>query len=203
MMTATSTKMKGSASCLCICLTGANSVNRVDNVGRTAIVLARNLGRTRHLQPHARPPRRTTHPRKLTINSIVTADSLGTALGSTVWHSFIGGPTAYKALPRQQFGHLQSRLFPRFFALQTTSALALLGLYARGGGKVSWTGWWRSGSDRTVQALMLLVLTGAANWIVVGPWTTGESQRGWDERCSERDSAQRLIVTSDSLPQPS
>ncbi|BGP00886.1 hypothetical protein NBRC10513v2_001010 [Rhodotorula toruloides] len=102
---------------------------------------------------------------------------LCTALGSTVWHSFIGGPTAYKALPRQQFGHLQSRLFPRFFALQTSSALALLGLYARGGGKVSWTGWWRSGSDRTVQALMLLVLTGAANWIVVGPWTTAVMKR--------------------------
>lgn len=132
---------------------------------------------------HARRSPRPCGSHKL-LTGIDDDCSLGTALGSTVWHSFIGGPTAYKALPRQQFGHLQSRLFPRFFALQTTSALTLLGLYTRGGGKVNWTGWWRGGSDRTVQALMVLVLTGVANWAVVGPWTTGGFSEHRNEGCS-------------------
>ncbi|GAA5954415.1 hypothetical protein JCM8115_004581 [Rhodotorula mucilaginosa] len=98
---------------------------------------------------------------------------LGTVLGSTVWHSFIGGPIAYMSLPRQQFGHLQSRLFPRFFALQSLSALALLGLYSRrpGGGELVRT-FWRHG-NKTVWALVVMASSGFANWLFVGPLTTG------------------------------
>lgn len=100
-------------------------------------------------------------------------NSLGTVLGSTVWHSFIGGPIAYLSLPRQQFGHLQSRLFPRFFALQSLSALALLGLYSRrpGGGELVRT-FWRHG-NKTVWALVVMASSGFANWLFVGPLTTG------------------------------
>lgn len=95
-------------------------------------------------------------------------------LGSTVWHSFIGGPIAYMALPRQQFGHLQSRLFPRFFALQSLSAIALLGLYSRkpGGGELVRT-FWRHG-NKTVWALVVMAASGFANWLFVGPLTTGK-----------------------------
>ena len=78
------------------------------------------------------------------------------------------------SLPRQQFGHLQSRLFPRFFALQSLSALALLGLYSRrpGGGELVRT-FWRHG-NKTVWALVVMASSGFANWLFVGPLTTGE-----------------------------
>ena len=77
------------------------------------------------------------------------------------------------SLPRQQFGHLQSRLFPRFFALQSLSALALLGLYSRrpGGGELVRT-FWRHG-NKTVWALVVMASSGFANWLFVGPLTTG------------------------------
>ncbi|GAA6064125.1 hypothetical protein JCM10212_006764 [Sporobolomyces blumeae] len=89
---------------------------------------------------------------------------LGTLLGSTVWHGFIGGLIAYRTLPRQQFGNLQSKLFPRYFALQATGSLALLGLYHRAGKLIK--------SDRNMWVLAVMLGTSAANWLVVGPWTT-------------------------------
>ncbi|GJN88075.1 hypothetical protein Rhopal_001031-T1 [Rhodotorula paludigena] len=100
---------------------------------------------------------------------------LGTTLGTTVWHSFIGGPVAYKALPRQQFGHLQSKLFPKFFSLQSVASLALAALYGRSR-TVSWTRFWRTG-DRNAWALVFMVATGFANWWFVGPLTTNTMKR--------------------------
>ncbi|GAA6041289.1 hypothetical protein JCM8097_001318 [Rhodosporidiobolus ruineniae] len=99
--------------------------------------------------------------------------ALGTVLGSTVWHSFIGGPIAYKSLPRQSFGHLQSRLFPPFFALQSTASAVLLGFYARAG-KLSRA---TLRTDRNLWLLVTMLATGVANWAVVGPWTSSVMKR--------------------------
>ncbi|KAK0547482.1 hypothetical protein OC846_004844 [Tilletia horrida] len=49
----------------------------------------------------------------------------GLSFGIAYWQSFIGGITAYKALPRRDFGKLQSKLFPVYFTL-TTGATAFL-----------------------------------------------------------------------------
>lgn len=51
--------------------------------------------------------------------------SYGTLLGCTVFQTFIGGPVAFKALPRPSFSSLQSAIFPVFFALQTALPVAL------------------------------------------------------------------------------
>jgi hypothetical protein len=91
--------------------------------------------------------------------------------------SFIAGVIAFKALPRQQFGHLQSRTFPPFFDFQLALTSALLG---------SWL-WRHPGllrfhraplSEPSIPAsfnawlLMAMVATTALNRWALGPWTT-------------------------------
>ncbi|KAK4056341.1 hypothetical protein OIO90_002785 [Microbotryomycetes sp. JL221] len=94
---------------------------------------------------------------------------LGTVLGSTLWHSYIGGPVAFKALPRQQFGHLQSKLFPKFFLLQAAASGLLLHWHRRAGKlhRASWNAW----------LLTVMVSTGLLNLLFVGPWTTAIMKR--------------------------
>ncbi|GAA5885168.1 hypothetical protein JCM6882_007258 [Rhodosporidiobolus microsporus] len=108
-----------------------------------------------------------THPRG--AYSLV----LGTVLGSSLWHSFIGGPVAYKSIPRVQFGHLQAALFPKFFALQSTASFVLLGLYGKAGRltKAAWR------NDKNLWLLAAMAVSGVANWAVVGPWTSGVMKR--------------------------
>ncbi|KAG7531345.1 hypothetical protein FFLO_04406 [Filobasidium floriforme] len=52
----------------------------------------------------------------------------GALFGANIWNSFIGGIIAFKTLPRQVFGNLQSRQFPIFFAYSTFLSLGLLTL---------------------------------------------------------------------------
>ncbi|EPS39469.1 hypothetical protein H072_6632 [Dactylellina haptotyla CBS 200.50] len=46
--------------------------------------------------------------------------------GTQIWHSFIGGIVSFRVLPRAQFGALQRRLFPIYFALQFFLSMVLL-----------------------------------------------------------------------------
>ncbi|KAM0792892.1 hypothetical protein ACM66B_002654 [Microbotryomycetes sp. NB124-2] len=89
---------------------------------------------------------------------------LGVSLGSTVWHTLIAGPVGFKHLPRQQFGNLQSKLFPKFFALQTATAGLLLWWHHKAGKLVS--------SSYNAWLLAIMASTGALNLLFVGPWTT-------------------------------
>ncbi|MCO5576899.1 hypothetical protein L7F22_030720 [Adiantum nelumboides] len=57
--------------------------------------------------------------------------AFGTALGSQVWVSFVGGPVQYANLPRQTFGVIQSKIFPYFFGLNGALSLLLVGTLAR------------------------------------------------------------------------
>lgn len=73
---------------------------------------------------------------------------------------------SYKTLPRQQFGNLQSKLFPHYFRLQSLGSLALLGLYHRAGKLVNYR------TDRNLIVLSVMAVTSSLNWLIVGPWTT-------------------------------
>lgn len=55
--------------------------------------------------------------------------------GTLMWTSFVFGIVAFKNLPRQTFGHLQSKLFPLYFTLSTAAPTLLLATlhYATGG----------------------------------------------------------------------
>ncbi|CAF3869937.1 unnamed protein product [Rotaria magnacalcarata] len=83
--------------------------------------------------------------------------SYASVTGITLWHSFIGGPVAFKTLPRQQFGLLQSKLFPIYFSLQTVlNGICLL-----------------TTSNRNGRIIFIIGLVGGLlNLAIVGPWTT-------------------------------
>ncbi|CAF3309259.1 unnamed protein product [Rotaria socialis] len=83
--------------------------------------------------------------------------SYASVTGITLWHSFIGGPVAFKTLPRQQFGLLQSKLFPIYFSLQTVlNGICLL-----------------TTSNRNGRIIFIIGLVcGLLNLAIVGPWTT-------------------------------
>ncbi|GAA5973318.1 hypothetical protein JCM11641_003070 [Rhodosporidiobolus odoratus] len=134
----------------------------------------------------------STAPQLSTYRSLIAPRglyslTLGSVLGTTLWHSFIGGPAslphlpsasrriAYTTLARPHFAALQAALFPRFFALQSIASAALLGLYARAGKVSNWKTSLRS--DRNVWALAVMLAAGLGNWAVVGPWTTSTMRR--------------------------
>jgi len=83
--------------------------------------------------------------------------SYASVTGITLWHSFIGGPIAFKVLPRQQFGMLQSKLFPIYFSLQSVlNGVCLL-----------------TTSNRNARIIFLIgAVSGLINLTILGPWTT-------------------------------
>ncbi len=83
--------------------------------------------------------------------------SYASVTGLTLWHSFIGGPIAFKVLPRQQFGLLQSKLFPIYFSLQSVlNGVCLV-----------------TTSNRNARIIFLIgALSGLINLTILGPWTT-------------------------------
>ncbi|KAJ9104954.1 hypothetical protein QFC19_003749 [Naganishia cerealis] len=52
----------------------------------------------------------------------------GMTWGFQVWQTFIGGIVAFRTLPRQTFGLLQSRTFPVYFLVNTLLSTSLLTL---------------------------------------------------------------------------
>lgn len=88
--------------------------------------------------------------------------SYGILSGTTIWHTLINGPVAYKVLPRQQFGTMQAHLFPVFFTLQAvTGAVCFATSYAS-----------VSATYNELVALGAVVASGLVNLVAVGPWTT-------------------------------
>ncbi|KAH7392173.1 hypothetical protein DE146DRAFT_661843 [Phaeosphaeria sp. MPI-PUGE-AT-0046c] len=115
--------------------------------------------------------------------------SYGTLLGSTLFQSFIGGITAYRALPRAQFSSLQKAIFPPYFALQTITPLALWLTYPRSLLHPSAA----TPADSTALYLIgTMFVTALANLVYVGPQTTEvmrlrkhqetrDGKKSWDE----------------------
>jgi hypothetical protein len=78
---------------------------------------------------------------------------------------------AYKAIPRMQFGHLQSKLFPHFFRLQTGTSLALLYLYSKAGNlSLRSAATWKT--SKNLWLLALMAGSAVLNQFLVGPITT-------------------------------
>ena len=83
--------------------------------------------------------------------------SYASVTGITLWHSFVGGPVAFKVLPRQQFGTLQSKLFPIYFSLQSL----LNGICLA------------TTSNRNSRIIFSIgTIGGLINLTIVGPWTS-------------------------------
>lgn len=95
-------------------------------------------------------------------------------LGSTFWHSFIGGPVAYTTVPRAQFRAIQEKIFPILFTAQTGLSATLLGFWFKLHPRVrTLDGFFDSAPDSlTAIALATMTLAGAVNLLAVGPATT-------------------------------
>ncbi|CAE8731544.1 unnamed protein product [Polarella glacialis] len=59
--------------------------------------------------------------------------AFGIWLGTNVWTTFIAGITMFKNLPRQQFGSLQAKLFPKYFQMGAACTAVMLGTASRMG----------------------------------------------------------------------
>ncbi|KAF9270545.1 hypothetical protein L218DRAFT_42253 [Marasmius fiardii PR-910] len=118
---------------------------------------------------------------QLTLQSIYNLASLngiymlgyGWLFGTSVWVTFFGGVIAYRALPRQQFGALQHKVFPAYFVQSILLSSGLLGI------------WVFTHPDVTthitnpliadvaqVYALAFAILAQGANYFVIGPMTS-------------------------------
>lgn len=112
--------------------------------------------------------------------------SYGTLLGSTIFQSFIGGITAYRALPRAQFSSLQKAIFPPYFVLQTAAPVALFLTYPRSLLHPAST------DKPNLYLIGTMFATALLNLVYVGPQTTEvmrlrkhqetrDGKKSWDE----------------------
>lgn len=107
----------------------------------------------------------------------------GTLLGSNLFQTFLGGPLAFKALPRPSFSTLQQAIFPPYFTLQAALPIILAltwpgkRLAAVGASEVTQNaGFWGILSENSLLTaglpVAIMFATSAANLLVFGPATT-------------------------------
>ncbi|KAK4157962.1 hypothetical protein C8A00DRAFT_39674 [Chaetomidium leptoderma] len=101
----------------------------------------------------------------------------GTLLGTTVFHTFVGGIVSFQVLPRPQFAALMSKLFPIYFSLQAALPAVLALTYPARQNPFGARGGVAGVLDRANRWTVLAPLAGAfvcalANLAVVGPATT-------------------------------
>ncbi|KIY99928.1 hypothetical protein MNEG_8032 [Monoraphidium neglectum] len=92
--------------------------------------------------------------------------AFGTLLGSIIFNTFIVGLTMFKNMPRQMFGRVQSKMFPKYFSLTTGAALVLLAGHA-----LSPAGLVLSAPG--VVALLVTSGLSVLNWLAIEPFVTG------------------------------
>jgi hypothetical protein len=107
----------------------------------------------------------------------------GTLLGSNLFQTFLGGPLAFKALPRPSFSTLQQAIFPPYFTFQAALPVLLALTWpgeklAQVGGRelTQNSGFWGIFSENNLMTagvpVFLMFATSAANLLVFGPATT-------------------------------
>ena len=134
--------------------------------------------------------------------------SYGTLLGTTFFHSFVGGVIAYQALPRAQFSRLMEKTFPYFFALQTALPLAMMVTYpgelvAQLGGEQAHINQGLGGllaeSNRWTALVPLVTILGTSlvNMLILGPATTRTMKtrhhQGWLQNASGHKSPLTIV----------
>ncbi|KAK4165306.1 hypothetical protein QBC43DRAFT_315684 [Cladorrhinum sp. PSN259] len=99
----------------------------------------------------------------------------GTLLGTTIFHTFIGGIVSYKVLPRSYFANLMAKIFPIYFSLQTVFPLVMALTYPSSRnpfGFASGIHGLRAQGKGVMFSLGFAAICGLANLAVVGPETT-------------------------------
>jgi len=97
--------------------------------------------------------------------------SYGTLLGTTFFHTFVGGIVSFKVLARPQFSILMAKIFPIYFSMQTALPVVLALTFPGDG----FTSSGIAGVLETPSVLYPIAATfvsALANLAVVGPATT-------------------------------
>ncbi|GAB1320614.1 Putative mitochondrial outer membrane protein [Madurella fahalii] len=103
--------------------------------------------------------------------------SYGTLLGTTFFHTFVGGTASFRVLDRPQFAALMAKIFPIYFAMQTALPVVMALTYPASKNPFGSAGGVAGVLDHSNRAGVLIPLAGAflcalANLTVVGPATT-------------------------------
>ncbi|KAL4960633.1 DUF4149 domain-containing protein [Aspergillus stella-maris] len=98
--------------------------------------------------------------------------SYGTLLGVQIYQSFISGIIAFRALPRPQFSALQAKIFPTYFALQTTLPVVVALTASRSGSTLGVSGLLEPENKfKVLLPLATAFVTGLINFGVLGKMT--------------------------------
>ncbi|KAG6097193.1 hypothetical protein E4U30_000845 [Claviceps sp. LM220 group G6] len=101
--------------------------------------------------------------------------SYGALLGTSIFHSFINGPTTFTVVERPIFSAIQAKLFPIYFGMQTAIPVilaltfpgnALLGVSSGPSGLMETASRWDS-----LAPIVTMFVTGLVNLVVVLPAT--------------------------------
>ncbi|KAG5977510.1 hypothetical protein E4U55_006739 [Claviceps digitariae] len=101
--------------------------------------------------------------------------SYGALLGTSLFHSFINGPTVFKVVERPVFSAIQARLFPIYFGMQTAIPVVLaltfpgnplLGVSSGPSGLLETSSRWES-----LAPIATMFVSGLLNLVVVLPAT--------------------------------
>ncbi|KAK1751746.1 hypothetical protein QBC47DRAFT_405761 [Echria macrotheca] len=102
--------------------------------------------------------------------------SYGTLLGTTFFHTFVGGIVSFQVLARPQFSLLMAKLFPVYFSMQTAlpAVMALTYPGSPGSGSPSCIAGVLDAENRWSVLVPIATAFGTAlaNLVVVGPATT-------------------------------
>eukprot|EP00795_Rhopilema_esculentum_P008473 gene8473-14464_t len=96
--------------------------------------------------------------------------SFATFFGTQFWVTLVSGVVMYNVLPRQMFGLLQSKMFPKYFLAGTFFSSVALSSYVANIPVRIWSG------DQKIQGwlLGLMLASNAANYYVIEPITTAQ-----------------------------
>ncbi|KAK4186559.1 hypothetical protein QBC35DRAFT_386975 [Podospora australis] len=103
--------------------------------------------------------------------------SYGTLLGTTFFHTFVGGIVSYQVLARPQFSALMAKLFPVYFTMQTALPAVMILTYPASSNPFGTVGGIHgvlhpSNRWTVLVPLASAALSALANLAVVGPATT-------------------------------
>lgn len=106
------------------------------------------------------------------LSSFAHIAAFGLWFGASVWVSFIASLTMFKNMKRQDFGRIQAKLFPKYFAWSSAAIIILMS-----------TVQYKSRPWLLIAALVATM----ANWLIIEPTASGVLMERYDLESSAAD----------------
>ncbi|KAI8468559.1 MAG: hypothetical protein J3K34DRAFT_426860 [Monoraphidium minutum] len=91
----------------------------------------------------------------------------GALLGTILFNTFVVGLTMFSNMPRQMFGRVQAKMFPKYFSLTTGAALVLIAGHVLSPAGLSL-------AAPGVTALLTAAGLSILNWLAIEPYVTAQ-----------------------------